>query len=421
MEEENACSSQGGPAQKSKSASAALSIVTAVAAVPLVTLTPRSTSSFPPLPSNPFPAGTLRGLNTLAKAHGRYFGTALQESQQRVNDTKYTYLSASFSEFGMVTPENDMKWELTEFTQGDFTFAGADYVLGYAHHNGQTVRGHNFVWYNQLGQGILAPYINWTNSTILAIIKEHIQAVGGRYKGQLYVWDVVNEPLNDDGTFQTNIWYNVTGSYYIKYALQVARETDPYARLYINDYNIETVSNKSNAYLNLVKGLLAEGVPLDGIGCETHLILGETPSTADMITNFQRFADLGLEWAITELDIRMDLANNATEGNSTQLAQQATEYAQVVSACLGISTCVGITTWETSDSYSWVPGVFTGQGSGLLFDFNSNPKPAYYAVADALAGHNGTKIVDGPFVSQGGFNDWENPKKVTDPKRRRGL
>lgn len=110
------------------------------------------------------------------------------------------------------------------------------------------------------------------------------------------------------------------------------------------------MNNKSTAYLNLAKELLAEGVPLDGIGCETHLILGETPTTAQMITNFQRFAEIGLEWAITEMDIRMNLANNATEGNSTQLAQQATEYSQVVAACLGISTCVGITTWETSKS-----------------------------------------------------------------------
>ncbi|KAG8984189.1 hypothetical protein FRB93_006677 [Tulasnella sp. JGI-2019a] len=269
----------------------------------------------------------------------------------------------------------------------------------------------------KVGQGIAAPYINWTKSTLFAVIKEHIQAVGGRYKGQLYVWDVVNEPLNDDGTFQTNIWYNVTGSDYIKYALQVARQTDPYARLYINDYNIETINNKSNAYLALAKELLAEGVPLDGIGCETHLILGDSPTTAQMVANYQRFADIGLGWAITELDIRMNLTNNATEGTSSQLAQQATEYAQVVASCLGSPSCVGISIWESSDSYSWIPGVFSDQGAGLLFDWKSNPKPAYYAVADALSGKNGTKVVDGPFVSQGGFNDWKSPKKVVDPKR----
>ncbi|KAG9044903.1 hypothetical protein FS837_007329 [Tulasnella sp. UAMH 9824] len=128
------------------------------------------------------------------------------------------------------------------------------------------------------------------------------------------------------------------------------------------------------------------------MGAQAHLIVGSLPG--NLISNAARFIALGLEWAYTELDIRMTLP--ATDA---LLATQATNYASIATACVSNSGCVGITTWDTSDDYSWVPSTFSGQGAALLFDANKQPKPAYKAVADVLAAATVT----------GTFTGWYKP------------
>jgi endo-1,4-beta-xylanase len=120
-------------------------------------------------------------------------------------------------------------------------------------------------------------------------------------------------------------------------------------------------------------------VPLNGIGFESHFILGQVPS--DMEANMQRFANLGLDVAVTELDDRINLP-----ASSANLQQQATEFANVVKDCLGVTRCVGVTQWAVGDADSWVPGTFSGQGAATMFDQNYNPKPAFTAVQNALGG-----------------------------------
>ena len=129
---------------------------------------------------------------------------------------------------------------------------------------------------------------------------------------------------------------------------------------------------------SLAQSLLAQGVPLNGIGFESHFILGQIPS--DMQANMQRFANLGLDVAVTELDDRITLP--ATSAN---LTQQATDFSNVVKDCLGVSRCVGVTQWAVGDADSWVPGAFSGQGAATMFDQNYNPKPAFTAVQNTLA------------------------------------
>ena len=124
----------------------------------------------------------------------------------------------------------------------------------------------------------------------------------------------------------------------------------------------------------LAQSLLAQGVPLGGIGFESHFIVGQVPS--DMQANMQRFATLGLDVAVTELDDRIQLP-----ASSANLQQQATDYANVVKDCLAVSRCVGVSQWGVGDADSWIPGTFSGYGAATMYDSNYQPKPAYNAAA----------------------------------------
>jgi endo-1,4-beta-xylanase len=295
-------------------------------------------------------------------------------------DTDTTYREILAREFDSVTPENAMKWESVEPAPGTYTWGAADEIVHFAQDNDQKVRGHTLVWHNQLPAWLNAAAPSMTSDQLRDTLRQHILAEAGHFRGQLYAWDVVNEAVSDDavGSLRDTIWLQKLGPGYIADALRWAHQADPHAKLYLNDYNIEWIGPKSDAYYNLAKQLLADGVPLDGIGIQGHLGIqyGFPDSLAD---NIKRFTDLGLEVAITELDVRMILPVT-----DAKLATQADYYRRVVSACLTQRRCVGVTVWGYTDKYSWVPGFFTGQGAACLFDENFQPKPAYWAVLDEL-------------------------------------
>ncbi|QRV80368.1 endo-beta-1,4-xylanase [Ceratobasidium sp. AG-Ba] len=362
-----------GTASTTKSASTTKATTT-TAATTTTKVTTLTTSTSTSTTASATPTG-LRGLHKLAKAKGRYFGTATDQLWTN-NDAAYLALTGNASEFGVNTPGNQLKWDATESTRGVFTFTNADYEVSWAKNHSQAIRGHTFAWYSQLPSWVSNGGFN--NATLISILQNHIATVAGRYKGQLYSWDVVNEAFNEDGTWRTNVFYDTIGPSYVAIALRAARAVDPTAKLYINDYNIEWTGAKSDAIYALAKDLLAQGVPLDGIGFQAHLIVNSFYRTFQ--ANFERFAALGLDVALTELDIRYTLP--ATDA---LIKAQAENYNYVISSCIAVPKCVGITVWDTSDDYSWIPSVFPGQGEALLFDANKKPKLAYYAVADALA------------------------------------
>ena len=319
-------------------------------------------------------------LKTLAQADGgRYFGSDM--TGNLLSQSTVTQLQAQ--QFDMVTPGNEMKWDTTEPSNGSFNFSPGDQIVSYAKSNGEQVRCHNLVWQSQLPSWVSS----LPSSQVQSAMETHITTEAGHYKGECYAWDVVNEPFNSDGSFVSDPFFNAMGSGYIADALKTAHAADPNAKLYLNDYNIEGENAKSNAMYSLAQSLLAQGVPLNGIGFESHFILGQVPS--DMEANMQRFASLGLDVAVTELDDRITLP--ATTAN---LQQQATDFANVVKDCLGVSRCVGVTQWAVGDADSWVPGTFSGQGAATMFDQSYNPKPAFTAVQQALAGSgNGQNTV----------------------------
>lgn len=196
-----------------------------------------------------------------------------------------------------------------------------------------------------------------------------------RYKGKFYSWDVVNEVFEWNGTIRTtSIFYKNFGEQYISDAFILARKIDPSTKLYINDYYIESINAKSNDVYNLVKKLKSQGVPIDGVGFQSHFDSGKIPK--DFEKNLQRFTDLGVEVALTELDIKIEMP--ATEA---KIKQQADDFASVYRICQNNKKCVGVTVWGISDLYS-----YTRANQGVLWDENFKPKLAVKEVEDVLKG-----------------------------------
>nr|AHL20248.1 GH10 xylanase [Papiliotrema flavescens] len=314
-------------------------------------------------------------LAALAEQAGKlYFGNAWQSFYF----AEPRYEPILDKEFNQYTPENEMKWDVIQPARGVYNWTGADIIIAEAKKTSSYVRGHNFCWDQQTP----AYVTNITDADELKqVLKEHIDAVLGRYGNDLYAFDVVNEPLNENGTIKSSVWYDVLGEDYLGIALDYAHQAAPNVKLYINDYNIETVNNKSQAMAALAKRILDNGHHLDGIGFESHFIGGETPT--DIADSMAQFTSLGLDVAITELDVRLPV-NNQGIANSTWLDIQSKDYAYVVKTCVDEPKCPGITIWGFDDFHSWIPGVFAGYGAATLYDFDYQPKPAFNGVKDAL-------------------------------------
>lgn len=318
------------------------------------------------------PASASAPLQDHAEARGKFVGAAVDTNEL----TDAPYLAAVAAEFGQLTPANAMKWDTLQPSRGQFAFSRADQIVDLAERNGQTVRGHTLVWHSQTPGWVQ----NLDATALRAAMVEHITEVADHYEGRLYAWDVVNEPLNEDGTLRNSFWLQRLGESYIADAFRAARAADPTAKLYINDYNTDGLGAKSDGMYRLVQSLLAQGVPIDGVGFQGHLAV-QYGFPSGMRQNLQRFADLGLDVAITELDVRIPLPADAAE-----LTTQNTYYRDATAACLAVTRCVGVTFWGYSDKYSWIPDAFPGEGSAHLADANLVRKPAYTAVHDALAG-----------------------------------
>lgn len=313
------------------------------------------------------------GLRDVARHAGVRIGSAVDTDALA---TEVTYRDVLVREFDSVTPENVMKWEVVEPEQGRLDFAAADALVRFAHRHGMIVRGHNLVWHNQLPAWLTDG--SFTDAQLRDILRRHIVAEAGHFRGRLDAWDVVNEPIADDGTMRDTIWLQSMGIDYIEQAFRWARLADPHATLYVNDYNIEGLGAKSDAMYALVAWLRRRGVPVGGVGVQGHLdIQYDFPS--GVTENLRRFADLGVDVALTEVDVRMTLP-----ATPEKLALQADYYRRLVDACLAVDG-VSVTVWGFTDAHSWVPGVFPGEGAATPSDEQYRRKPAYFAVRDALA------------------------------------
>ncbi|HEV2784507.1 MAG TPA: endo-1,4-beta-xylanase [Actinophytocola sp.] len=329
--------------------------VVALAAASAVTLLPNA-------------AAAASTLGAAAAQSGRYFGAAVAAG--RLGDAQYTTILDR--EFNMVTPENEMKWTFTEPSRNNFTFGSADQIVNRARSRGQRLRGHTLVWHSQLPSWVST--ITDAN-TLRSVMNNHINTVMGRYRGQIYAWDVVNEAFADgsSGQLRSSVFRNVLGTGFLEEAFRTARAADPAAKLCYNDYNIEDwTAAKTQGTYNLVRDFRARGVPIDCVGLQAHFGTGGPPSSFQ--TTLANFAALGVDVQITELDIAQ---------------APSTAYANTVRACMNVPRCTGITTWGIRDSDSWRSGE-----NPLLFDRGGNKKPAYDAVLGVLNSVGGSSPVE---------------------------
>lgn len=306
-------------------------------------------------------------LRALAEKRGIQIGAAV-EPNLLLQDPEYAQVLAR--EFNLLVAENVMKWGALQTARGQFNFAPADLLVDFAQKNQMTIRGHTLVWHQQLPRWM---YDRFSPVEMEAILRQHIQTVVGRYRGKIAYWDVANEVIGDDARPRKTP-FDVLPDYLEK-AFRYARAADPNAKLFYNDYGAEGLGPKSDAIYALLKSIKEKGVPLDGVGFQAHLDLNFSPEAARMAENLERFAKLGLEIHITEMDVRLSGPGSKAE----RLQKQAQIYQQVLQVCLRQPRCKVFTLWGVSDAYSW-----RAASEPLLFDADYQPKPAYFALQRAL-------------------------------------
>ena len=339
-------------------------------------------------------------------------------------------------QFNQITAENDTKWQMIHPREGadGYDFGPTDALVNFGLSNKMYVVGHTLVWHsqtpnwvfagtnppppsatntapavaantnapatNQLGRGRFGPGFGGgfgrysgpraSHDELLQRMRDHIHTVVGRYKGKIKVWDVVNEALADgDGTnvLRSSLWLEIIGPDFIAKAFQYAHEADPEAILRYNDYGLEKPA-KRKKLITLIKSLQAQKVPVHAIGSQAHVNVSTTFETMDQ--SLTEIATLGLPIHITELDVNSaaggqrgfgaDIANNAatTQGGLVSDADKklADAYAGIFRAFVKHHDSVKVVTfWGVNDANSW-----RANGKPLLFDGNSQPKPAFDAV-----------------------------------------
>lgn len=348
------------------------------------------------------PAGTALSLRTAAAARDRLIGAAPVTRSLRWNQQ---LRDVAAREFNLLQSAEAFNWIPLRPARDQYQFCAADQVVAFAEANNMRVDAGMLSWAQNpawLTEG------KFSRDELIAILREHIQTVVGRYRGRVHAWNVVNEvfEFNNFGRLakgEGQIWMRVIGPEYIDMAFRWAHEADPQAVLLFNDADAEGTgcaarcgqgqgsrNVKSDALYDFVKGMLARGVPIHGVGMHTHWgarLATPAVDPASVAPNMKRLADLGLQVWITEMDVPI-----AKPVTPDKLAAQAQTYRQMLETCLAAPNCKAFMVWGVYDGdYADPPALVRQDASAagtqaapLLFDEAFRPKPAYEALAEVL-------------------------------------
>lgn len=321
-----------------------------------------------------------RALRNLAKARGRkvHIGAAVSFGPL-VSEEAYRNIAAG--EFSMWTPENSLKPQFIHPEKEVYAFMDIDTFIDIARENDVKVHGHSLVYHKSNPAWMeLAP-----KEERQKILVDHIDSVVRHFRGRIAEWDVVNEPLSskkapykDGGNgLESTIWYEAMGEEYIDIAFRAAHEADSSATLYLNEYGLERDGERWDALIALISRLKKRGVPIDGIGFESHIYGdGDYIDGPTLKRHFDELARHGLNVRISEIDVTGDHPK-----------MQVEQYVLALDVCLRSPNCTAYSTWGITDRYGSTtrsdryPLVF---GTSLLWDAELKPKAAYEALQNRL-------------------------------------
>lgn len=332
---------------------------------------------------------------SLHKAYEGYFNIGVAVNAGTMN----THNDLIEKHFSSITAENEMKPDhILRYISGNelvLDFTRGDRIVNYALQNGKKVRGHVLVWHSQTPDW----FFKDENDQLLSQEKiqermaEYITKVVTHYKGKIDAWDVVNEAITDsndpDHIYRHKDYDKKNGSLwneifagseidYIAAAFRAAHEADPEAKLYYNDYNA-VAPEKREKIMKMIRQLKDEDVPIHGIGIQAHWLFN-WPSAGDIEDAIVEYSKMGLDVQITELDIRIDgdMEKKITLSRKDK-ERQADRYKEVFEIFIKHSDKISsVTFWGITDDNSWI------SQEPLIFDRNKNPKPAFWAILDAL-------------------------------------
>lgn len=332
------------------------------------------------------PARSSDGLQVLAtKARPGFVVGAAVALGPLIADNDYAKLALG-GNFGQFTTENALKWQSIHPQQNIYDFHEADALVAIAQRARVAIQGHTLVfgeanptWVQQLPVAT-----DSDKQHVRQVMLDHITRTVGHFKGKVSSWDVVNEPMADYDTasasdgLRQHIWYKAMGVNYIAQAFRAAHAADPHAKLFVNDFGLETDDARWNAFLQLVTTLKAQGVPIDGVGFEAHVYdSGDQIDTTVLRSHIQKLAAIGLVSRISEMDVYSD------DGTDVQ----AKQYADVFAACLAEPSCISWSTWGVTDRYdlSLDDKNRIQTGADLLWDVNARPTPAVASLRTLLS------------------------------------
>jgi endo-1,4-beta-xylanase len=296
--------------------------------------------------------------------------------------TMYSSEEVIKKHFNSLTAENEMKFESVHPNENEYTFEISDKIVAFAEKHQKAMRGHTLIWHNQTSDWIFEQSGRLVDpETLLKRMKDHIDTVVGRYKGKIYSWDVVNEVIADeaDKFYRDSKWFQVLGESFIEKAFEYAHLADPNATLLYNDYN-ESNPGKRDKIYQLIRQLKDKGVPVHGVGMQAHWNIYD-PSLDNIRKAIEKYASLGIEVQITEMDVSMfafdDKRTDLTEPTEEMKALQMERYLQFFEVFKEYKKHIGaVTFWGVADDYTWLND-FPVKGRKnwpFLFDENQQPK-----------------------------------------------